>query len=159
VLAVLGGILIASFPTLVDYARAGDLGLGPYTLVVMFTLGMFGSTFVFSIYFFNLPVGDAPEVRNLLRGPVTRHLLGWLGGALWCVGTVSWYVVAAASGAARSGEHLLYGAAAGSALLAALWGLLLWHEFAGTSAAIRTRILLAVVLFAAAVVLATLARQ
>src|SRR3984893_5335561 len=56
IFAVVSGILIGSFGGLMSKAREGDLGLGPYSSTAVFAFGAFFSTFVFNIFFMNLPV-------------------------------------------------------------------------------------------------------
>ena len=49
-----------SFYPLVEMSRAGEIGLGPYTAAVMFAIGVVITTFVFNLYFMNLPVEGEP---------------------------------------------------------------------------------------------------
>src|ERR1022692_4190873 len=60
VLALLAGVLIGIFTPLVQKAREGELGLGPYALGFIFAFGIFFSSFVFDIFFMNLPVEGEP---------------------------------------------------------------------------------------------------
>src|SRR4029077_19869007 len=60
ILALVAGLLIGSFTPLLDKARIGDLGLGPYAVGAIFAFGVSYSSFVFNIFFMTLPVEGEP---------------------------------------------------------------------------------------------------
>src|SRR3954451_18941825 len=59
-LAIVAGALMWIMVPLVNKARMGDFGLGPYSLTMLFSLGVFATTFVFNLFFVNLPVEGEP---------------------------------------------------------------------------------------------------
>ncbi len=125
--------------------KAGDTGLGPYAVAFVFALGIFFSTFVFNLFFMNLPVqGEPVEVLDYLKGTVKQHGLGVLGGIIWATGTISNFVAASSPSEVQVGPAISYALGQGATLISALWGLLLWKEFQGAS--IRVKLLLAVML-------------
>jgi glucose uptake protein len=170
VLALAGGLLMGTFLPLVEMGREGDAGLGPYAVCVLFAGGVFVSTFVFNMFFMNLPVvGEAVEFFDYLKGSMKQHLLGVLGGALWCAGAVAAFVAAtgnadvpaqvagAAAAALPVGPAMSYATGQGAALVAALWGLLWWKEFKEADAKVKSLAALLLVLFAAGLALVAMA--
>jgi glucose uptake protein len=169
VLALVSGLLMGTFFPLVEKGREGDAGLGPYALCVMFAVGLFFSTFVFGLFFMNLPVEGQPvDAFDYFKGPRKQHFLGILGGAICCTGAISAFVAAAANaetsgvaGAAaaapRVGPALSYAMGPAAALVAALWGLLVWREFKGADAKVKSLTALMFVLFAAGLTLVSMA--
>ena len=58
------------------------------------------------------------------HGSIRLHFIGILGGAIWML-ALSFNVIA--SGVA--GPAISYALGQGATLVAALWGLVIWHEF------------------------------
>jgi glucose uptake protein len=149
VLALVSGLLIGSFFPLVDKAREGEIGLGPYAVVAVFAIGVFLSTFVFNVFLMNLPVeGEPLEVLDIFKSTPRQHLLGLAGGALWCTGMVTSLVAASAAAETHVGPVASYFLAQGFPLIAALWGILLWKEFKGADLRVKTLLVLMLLLFA-----------
>ena len=84
VLATIGGVLVALCSPLVDLSRAPETRTGPYAAAFMFAGGVFASTFVYNLFFMNLPVqGEPVELLHYFRQPkkppassVGRHVVG-----------------------------------------------------------------------------------
>jgi glucose uptake protein len=145
VISVISGILMGSFYPLVELGRAGDDGLRPYADILVFTLGLFLSTFIFDFFFMLLPVqGESVEPTQYFRGTSRQHLLGLAGGAIWCIGAISNFVASSAPKEVQVGPATSYALGQGATMVSALWGLLVWREFAGATT--RVRILLAAML-------------
>ena len=69
ILALAAGVLLGGFVPLMERSRQGDLGLGPYAAGFLFAFGVFFSTFVYEIFFVNLPVeGEPVELGAYLSG-------------------------------------------------------------------------------------------
>lgn len=150
VISLLSGLLMGAFYPLVEMSKSGELGLGAYSAGLVFALGVFISTFVFNIYFMNLPVqGEPVEFVAYFRGTLGQHLLGILGGMVWCVGTLSNFVAASAPAEVNVGPAISYALGQGATMVSALWGLLVWKEFAGAGASVRLLIVLMLLLFLA----------
>jgi glucose uptake protein len=159
-LAVIGGLLMGCFSPLMQKASETEVGLGPYSLVVLFVFGLFFSSLVFSIFFMNLPVQGHPvEIAEYFRAPRKHHLLGVIGGMLLCAGLLA--VIIANSplvpSQARLGPGLAGALSQGYPLLAMLWGLLVWREFREGDARVKFATLIALVLFAGGVTLISIA--
>jgi glucose uptake protein len=159
VLGIIGGLLLGSFQPLIQMGTTGDAGLGPFAMAFVFTAGLFLTTFVFNLFFMNLPVKGQPvEPRDYFRGSLKKHAIGLLGGAIWVTGTIASLVVALAPDTRLSGA-LAYGLGEGSIVIAALWGLLAWKEFRDAEIQARTMMSVMVVLLGVGIALVSLAPQ
>lgn len=130
-LAFLAGICIAFFYRFVALSLATDFSpdeagkISSYTAVVFFSIGALVSTILVNPLFMAKPVqGEAVKISEWFRGTPKAHLLGMLGGAIWCLGnSVSFMAVGAASPA------ISYGLSNAAPVVAALWGIFVWKEF------------------------------
>ena len=94
--------------------------------------------FAFNTYAMRRPFVGAPvSYREYFRGSLPTHLVGMLGGAVWCLGTAFSYIAAGKAGAAIS-----YALGQGAPMIAAVWGVFIWKEFKGADR--KTNTLLAV---------------
>lgn len=133
-LAVLAGTLMAFFYRFV--ARAMDLdnfsnpaaGMAtPYTAIVIFSIGVLLSNFLFNSLVMRYPfVGERVTYKEYFSGSAKTHLVGILGGAIWCLGTAFSYIASGKAGAAIS-----YALGQGAPMVAAIWGVFVWKEFKG----------------------------
>ena len=98
----------------------------PYTAFFVFAVGIFLSNFVWNTLAMRHPVsGDGVGYDAYFRGGFAIHLVGALGGLIWGLGTLLSFVTAGAAGKAIS-----YALGQGATLVSALWGILIWKEFA-----------------------------
>jgi glucose uptake protein len=147
-LSLASGLLMGSFYPLVEMGKAGDAGLGPYAIAFVFALGIFTSTFVFNLYFMNLPIqGEPVEILDYFRATLQQHLLGVAGGIIWATGTIANFVAASAPQEIQVGPAISYAIGQGATMVSALWGLLLWKEFAGARSRVKTMLVLMFLLF------------
>lgn len=130
-LSFLAGLLIAFFYRFVAMSLISDYSvpeagkITPYTAVFMFSVGAFISTFLYMIYFMKKPIeGDPLKWSDFASGTFNDHLMGILGGAIWCCGMVMSFMASNAAGFAIS-----YGLGNAAPVVAALWGILVWKEF------------------------------
>ena len=136
VLAVIAGTLMAFFYRFVaaamdlDNFAAPAVGKAtPYTAIVIFTLGVLLSNFLFNTLVMKKPfVGEPVAYSAYFKGNMKTHLVGVLGGAIWCLGTAFSYIASGKAGAAVS-----YALGQGAPMIAALWGVFIWKEFKGAS--------------------------
>lgn len=146
--ALAAGVLMGCFFPLVVKGQEGDVGLGPYAIGFLFALGVFSSTFVFNLFFMNLPVQGKPvEILDYFKGTFRQHALGVIGGMIWCTGAISNFVAASAPPEVNVGPAISYAIGQGATMVSALWGLLVWKEFAGADTRTRALISLMLVLF------------
>ena len=140
-LSLAGGLLIGSFEPLIQMARAGENGLGPYSIGLIFALGVVFSTFVFNLFFMNLPVQGKPiEIAEYFKARLSRHGLGIIGGIVWYVGMVAILVGGRVEGAARVAAPVSYALEQGAIVIALLCGLFLWREYAGADSSVKFRL-------------------
>jgi glucose uptake protein len=145
---VLSGILIGSFGGLISRAREGDLGLGPYAAAALFAFGVFFSTFAFNIFFMNLPVeGDPVEFSEYFKSRPKQHLLGLLGGVIWFTGTLAGLVSISVPETLQPAVPARFLMAQGSAIIAALLGIVVWREIKGSDVRVKILAGLMIVLF------------
>ncbi len=127
------GILMGLFPPFVGRALTAGNVLGPYGIAVFFSLGaLLGGCFA-NVYFMRNPiVGEPVGFASFLAAPGKYHLLGLLGGLIVGVGMVFNFVAASFTGIAIS-----YAVGQAAPMVAALWGIFLWNEFASSGARAR----------------------
>jgi len=147
-LSVVGGILMGTFYPLVEIGKTGPKGLGPYAVAFVFGLGVLVSVFVYNLYFLRFPIeGPRLSFADYLKGSSWFHFLGIFGGAMWMTGSLSNFVAASAPRALQVGPAISYAIGQGSTMVGALWGVLVWKEFAGGGARVNRLLVLMFVLF------------
>jgi glucose uptake protein len=157
-LSLISGVLMGSFYPLVEMAKAGDIGLGPYTVAVFFAAGVVLSTPIFNIYFMNLPVQGQPVgIGEYFRGNARVHMLGLAGGMIWCIGAIANFVAASAPNAVQVGPAVSYAMGQGATLISVLWGLLVWKEFRGANPRVKALLTAMLLLFVAGLSLVAIA--
>jgi glucose uptake protein len=124
----------------------------------LFAVGVFFSTFVFNVFFMMMPVeGEPVAIPDFLRGTKKQHLLGVAGGLIWAVGAISNFVASSAPARVQVGPAVSYAMGQGATMVSALWGLLVWKEFAGATPRVRLLLAAMLILFAAGLGLVSLA--
>ena len=131
ILSLSAGLCIAFFyrfvasSLAVDFTPAEAGKISSYTAVVFFSLGALLCTAFLNPVFMAKPVqGEPVKMEDWFKGGSRTHLLGMLGGAIWCLGnSVSFMSVGAASPA------ISYGLSNSAPVVAALWGIFVWKEF------------------------------
>jgi glucose uptake protein len=131
-IAVSAGVIMAFFYRFVaasidltNFASPAAGKLTPYTAVFIFAVGVFASNFVFNTIAMKKPVEGKPvSISDYFKGRPVTHLVGILGGMIWCLGQSFSMIASEKAGAAIS-----YGLGQGATLVSALWGILIWKEF------------------------------
>lgn len=104
--------------------------MGPYSAVFVFAGGIFLSNFLWNTVAMKKPFLGAPvPFADYFRGTLGTHLTGILGGVIWAAGMS---LSLLASG--RAGYAISYGLGQGATMVAALWGVFIWHELRGAPA-------------------------
>ncbi|MAZ44382.1 MAG: multidrug DMT transporter permease [Legionellales bacterium] len=125
--AVISGVLIGLFYPLVARSMEGPLSLTPYTALFAFSIGVLVSNFVFNSILMRKPVDGAPvSYGDYFKGSFKEHFVGILGGSIWCVGMALNLIAAQ-----QAGPAIAYAFGQGATLIAAIWGVFIWREFAG----------------------------
>lgn len=147
-LSVAAGLLMGFFYRFVAKAMFSDFSvpepgkLSPYTALVFFSIGIFLSNFVFNTYIMRRPFAGSPvRFSDYFRGGLRNHFTGALGGIIWCVG-MSFSIIASG----KAGAAISYGLGQGATVVAAIWGIFIWKEFAkaprGTSVLLNAMLVL-----------------
>jgi glucose uptake protein len=149
-LAIVAGALMWIMIPLVNKARIGDFGLGPYALTALFVLGMFTTTFVFNLFFVNLPVeGEPIELLAFVKGGLATHLIGIGAGVVLCTGILAYFVAQAGPPEAQVNPLASYTVQQGAVLVAALMGIFGLKDFRDAEPRVRAMVWAFLVLFAA----------
>lgn len=132
VVSIVAGVLMGFFYRFVAASMSTDFvnlepgKLGPYSAIVMFSVGLMASNFVWNTIVMKRPFVGAPVALGdyFSKGSPRLHLIGVLGGVIWNLGMSLSIIAAGAAGFAIS-----YGLGQGATLVAALWGVFIWKEF------------------------------
>ncbi len=149
VTCIVSGVLMGLWNPFVAYGSTRGNSLTPYGSVVFLTLGALLSCFVWNVYFMRKPlVGEPVGISGFFSAPPSGHLLGLLGGCIWGVGTM-FNVVAGKS----TSFAISYAIGQSAPMVAALWGVFVWKEFAGSNARARMFLALMFVFYILAILL------
>jgi len=109
-----------------DFMNPAPGLLTPYTAVFVFSIGVFVSNFVFNTFFMYKPLSGkkVSYIDYFTKGSLKLHLIGVLGGAIWCIG-MSFSLIASE----KAGFAISYGLGQGATMIAAIWGVFVWKEF------------------------------
>lgn len=149
-LALCAGVLMSFFYRFVaaamdlnDFENPAPGMLTPYGALFIFSLGVLLSNFVFNTYAMRRPfVGETVSYKQYFAGSFGTHMVGILGGAVWCLGTACSYIAAGKAGAAIS-----YALGQGAPMIAAIWGVFVWKEFRGANGGTKALLALMFALF------------
>lgn len=150
VLAVVAGVLmslfyrfVASSMDLDNFASPAVGKVTPYSAIVIFSIGILLSNFVFNTLVMKYPfVGERVYYKDYFKGNFKTHLVGALGGCIWCLGTSFSYIASGKAGAAIS-----YALGQGAPMVAAIWGVFIWKEFKGAGNKVKSLLGLMFALF------------
>lgn len=132
IISIIAGIAMGFFYRFVRDSMAVDFvtpkaGMfTPYSALVIFSVGLFLSNFIFNIILMRKPlVGDTVPLRDYFtKGNTRLHLIGILGGVIWSIG-MSFSIIASEV----ASPAISYGLGQGATMVAALWGVFIWKEF------------------------------
>lgn len=134
IISIIAGVLMGFFYRFVaasmttDFANPDAGLLTPYSAMFVFTIGLFVSNFIFNSWFMYKPVtGKAVTYRDYFRlGSTKLHMVGILGGLIWCA-AMEFNLMASE----KAGFAISYGLGQGATMISAAWGVFVWKEFAG----------------------------
>jgi len=133
-ISIIAGVLMGFFYRFVAASMTTnfttpDAGLlTPYSAMFVFTIGLFASNFIFNSWFMYKPVtGNKVTFTDYFKlGTTKLHLIGILGGIIWCA-AMEFNLMAAE----KAGFAISYGLGQGATMISAAWGVFVWKEFAG----------------------------
>ena len=161
VISLAAGILMGFFYRFVaasmspEYTITASGLLTRYTAVFVFSIGIFISNFLFNTFFMYKPIsGDKVTYKDYFKKGTPRlHLIGILGGVIWCIGMLLNMIAAGEAGFAIS-----YGLGQGATMVAAIWGVFIWKEFKNAPKGTNGLIGLMFLLFMAGISLIVMAK-
>lgn len=149
VVCLVSGVLMGLWNPFMTYAMTRGNSLSPYSAAVFLTLGALLSCFIWNLYFMKHPlVGEPVGLGGFFRGSASGHLLGLLGGAIWGTGTVF-----SLTAGKLTGQAISYAIGQSAPMVAALWGVLAWKEFAGSGPRAKGYLALMFVFYGLAILL------
>ncbi|MDR3627588.1 MAG: GRP family sugar transporter [Ignavibacteriaceae bacterium] len=131
-IAIIAGVLMGFFYRFVA-ASMSEISahlepgkLSPYTAVVIFSIGVFLSNFIWNTIMMAKPlVGQPVKYADYFKqGNMKLHAIGILGGVIWGLGMAFNIIASGPAGFAIS-----YGLGQGATMIAAFWGVFIWKEF------------------------------
>jgi glucose uptake protein len=127
IICLISGLLMASWAPLAAASMQRAPGyLTPLSSFIVFAVGVVASTVPFNLYFMRRPIVGGPvSMHSYCRSPLRWHALGLLGGSIWSIGTLSNLIAGNSAGFAIS-----YAIGQSAPLVASLWGIFVWKEFA-----------------------------
>ncbi len=131
-ISVICGLLMGLFYYLVQTGMVRDFKtpeaglLEPYAAVVVFSIGLLLSTFVWNSNLLSkILTGEKVVFKEYFtKGTPKLHGVGILGGVIWSIG-MSFSIIASGS----AGASISYGLGQGATMVAAFWGVFIWKEF------------------------------
>lgn len=130
-LSIIAGIAMGFFYRFVAKAMFADFTvpeagkISPYTAMVFFAIGILLSNILFNTYIMRKPFAGVPvRFSQYFNGSFRNHLIGILGGVIWCIG-MSFSIIASG----KAGAAISYGLGQGATVIAAIWGIFIWREF------------------------------
>jgi glucose uptake protein len=151
-LAILAGIILVLFFRTVANGISGDNGVAPYGALLLLSVGLVGSSIVIVPFFLYFPVrGGALQVRHYFKGNRTHHLLGLLGGILGGTAILAYMLARTAPPNLQPAPLVSYLLNYGAPVVAAVWGMSVWREFAGAVFRVNVIFFVSVVLLLAAI--------
>lgn len=131
IISIIAGILMAQFygfvvDGMIKNFSVPEVGkLTPYSAILIFSIGVLVSNFLFNTILMRKPVQGTPvSYAEYFNGNFKSHLTGILGGIVWCIG-MSFSIIASD----KAGPAISYGLGQGAVLVAAIWGVFIWKEF------------------------------
>jgi glucose uptake protein len=158
IVCLVSGLLMGIWAPLADSSMRAAAGastagalsghpLTPLASFAVFAVAALVSTVPFNLYLMRRPlIGDPVSMSEYSAGGIRWHLLGLLGGVVWATGTASNLVAGNSVGFAVS-----YAIGQSAPLVASLWGIFVWKEFAGASVAARRALVAMFVFYVAAI--------
>lgn len=157
-LSVVGGVILAFFPPVARLATVGENGVSAYGTTLLIGIGIVFSSLAAAPFTINFPLTGVPaRLIDYLRASVGNHLLGLTGGALVCCALLGGMVVVGSPVAGDVGPVWPLALRFGAPLIAMIWGLFAWKEFAGASGRVKNLLVATAVLYSIGVALVSIA--
>lgn len=161
VLSLAAGVLMGFFYRFVADSMSSNFStpevgkLTPYGAFFIFSIGILISNFLWNSIVMAKPFSGKPVAYKeyFSKGNIKLHSIGWLGGIIWAIG-MSLSLIASE----QAGFAISYGLGQGATMVAAIWGVFVWKEFAEASSKTKKYINLMFAFFIVGLVLIIYAR-
>ncbi|HUX97011.1 MAG TPA: GRP family sugar transporter [Bacteroidales bacterium] len=161
VLSVLAGIIMGFFYRFVadgmtlNFTSPDPGKMTPYSAVLIFSLGVFLSNFLWNTVFMYKPVEGSRSTYKeyFTNGTPRQHIFGLLGGMIWLTGFLFNLIASD-----KAGPAISYGLGQGATMIGAAWGVFVFKEFKGAPPSINRYIITMFVTFFAGLGMIILAR-
>ena len=164
VISITSGVLMGSFyrfiiaslgtPHGLSFEHPEPTFLTPYTAMLFFSVGLLLSNFIFNTWMMKHPFTGSPiPAKTYWKQSLGFHGTGVLGGMIWGIGGLLNILASSKAGFAIS-----YGLGQGATMIAALWGVFIWKEFAHAPAGTSKRLTLMFLCYIAGLITIIVAR-
>ncbi|MEI6277401.1 MAG: multidrug DMT transporter permease [Prolixibacteraceae bacterium] len=167
ILAISGGLLMGLFYYLLQNSIpailspeslsniAGTGRFTPYTAVVVFAAASFLSNFIYNTNLMKHPFKGEPVTFKgyFAKGYSKDHVVSILSGGFNALGTTFNIIASGMIGAA-----IAYGIGQSAPMIAAIWGVFVWHEFKGAPKGTNSLITAMFLLFLLGIILLSLSK-
>jgi glucose uptake protein len=134
VLSVMAGVIMGFFYRFVadsltmNFTSPEAGKLTPYSAVLIFSIGLFISNFLWNTFFMYKPVeGNKSSYIDYFRnGTIKQHLIGIAGGLIFNTGFLFNLIASD-----KAGPAISYGLGQGATMIGAAWGVFVFKEFKG----------------------------
>ena len=140
VIAILSGIIMSFFYRFVSDSMSTDFiipkagKLTPYSAILVFSVGLFISNFIWNSFFMYRPLTGRPVTykQYFKNGTFIQHAIGILGGIIFNTGFLFSLIASD-----KAGPAISYGLGQGATMIGAAWGIFVYKEFKGASATVN----------------------
>ncbi len=98
-------------------------------------------------------LGQPVFFKDYFNGKIKDHVVGILGGVIWCTG-MSLSIIASG----KAGPAVSYGLGQGATVVAAVWGIYVWREFDNAPAGTKSLLNIMLVLYITGLILIILSK-
>ena len=152
VLSLVAGLLMGGWYPIATHGlgNATEPGPGPYAIALFFAICVLLSTIPANLLLMAKPLDGKPPVdgSGYWRAPLSWHLAGLFGGAVWSIGALANFVASVAQLTKPIGPAVSYSIGQGATMISACWGVFVWREFAGAPRSAKRLLLFMFIFFA-----------
>jgi glucose uptake protein len=161
IISVISGIIMSFFYRFVAEGMTTNFNtpetgkLTPYSAVLIFSVGLFLSNFIWNTFFMYKPVVGtvATYKQYFTNGSLKQHLIGLSGGIVFNTGFLFNLIASE-----KAGPAISYGLGQGATMIGAAWGIFVFKEFKGATSSINKLLTVMFISFFAGLGLIILAR-
>jgi glucose uptake protein len=140
VISIISGVIMSFFYRFtaegmtMDFTNPESGKLTPYSAVLVFSIGLFLSNFIWNTFFMYKPIVGTPTTYKhyFTHGTKRQHLIGLLGGLIFNTGFLFNLIASE-----KAGPAISYGLGQGATMIGAAWGVFIFKEFASAPKSIN----------------------